>query len=326
MALVGSGIMRRLFAIASPFLLAIASAWAAACESDAPSPGDGGVDAADVATDTGDGTCSVDTRFDEPVLVDGLSRAPIESAHLRDDERRIVVAFVDGADDAGVVHTLYEADRSSTDAAFENVRPLTELNSVGESWPTLTPDFLTIYFHSTREGRERPGRIDRATRKSEGDPFGDPAAIATLDIETHRATPHLARHAAEIWFSAADKSLAYRIFVAKLKPDGLTETPTIVRELSVSGLDSSHPVLSADGLTIYWRASSLDASAGSGTGDIWVGTRSSPDGPFEALRPVDELKSPALDQPAWLTADRCRLYFVSERGSRRELYVATRAP
>jgi hypothetical protein len=314
--------MRRLLATVPP--LALAWAAASACEADEPTRAPEFDAEAGPTIEAGDGTCSIDTRFDEPVVVGGLGEAPIESAHLRDDERRIVLARADGADDAGVVHALYEAERSSTATPFENVRALTTLNVSGDLAPTLTPDFLTIYFESSRDGRELPSRIHRATRASDEDPFAAAVAIASLDIETHRATPHLARHAAEIWFSAADKSLAYRIFAAKLRPDGQTDAPAIVRELSVSGLDATHPVLSADGRAIYWRASSLDASADEG--DIWVGTRSTADGPFDALRPVDELRSPQLDQPAWLSADRCRLYFISERGSRRELYVATRAP
>lgn len=211
------------------------------------------------------------------------------------------------------------------DEAFANVRALSTLNTVGELAPALTPDFLTIYFHSLREGRALPGHIYRATRATEVAPFGEPVKMVTLDIETYRSSPHLARHAPEIWFNAADKSLAYRIYSAKLGPDGLTtDAPVMARELSVSGLDATHAVLGADGRSIYWRASGLDAGAENGGGDIWVGTRSSPEGPFESLRPVDELRSPAVELPAWLSRDRCRLYLVSDRASRRQLYVASR--
>lgn len=48
--------------------------------------------------------------------------------------------------------------------------------------------------------------------------------------------------------------------------------------------------------------------------------------PREPLGPVDELRSPASDAPAWPSPDRCRLYFVSDRSSKRALYVATRLP
>src|SRR5690349_19298160 len=136
------------------FLTALVAAWA--CSADDAPADNGPVDAGPPTIDAGDGTCSIDTPFGEPVLVAGLAEAPVEavSATLSADERRIVFARVDGVDDAGVDHVaLYEAERASLDSAFENPRPLSSLNTAGESSAALTSDFLTIYFPSLREDK-----------------------------------------------------------------------------------------------------------------------------------------------------------------------------
>jgi hypothetical protein len=68
------------------------------------------------------------------------------------------------------------------------------------------------------------------------------------------------------------------------------------------------PVLSADGLTLYF-ASERAAHGGHGGLDIWVATRASDKDPFGPGSLVEELATPGADYPGFLSTDGCRLYF-----------------
>lgn len=72
--------MRRLFATASSIVLA--AAWA--CDASEAPRADAPVDAGDAgAIDAGDGTCSVDARFGEPIVARGLGDREIARSSRR---------------------------------------------------------------------------------------------------------------------------------------------------------------------------------------------------------------------------------------------------
>jgi hypothetical protein len=49
--------------------------------------------------------------------------------------------------------------------------------------------------------------------------------------------------------------------------------------------------------------------------------------PFDEIARVAEVNmAGANDYPSWLSSDNCRLYMSSSRGSRLQVYVATRQP
>ena len=68
------------------------------------------------------------------------------------------------------------------------------------------------------------------------------------------------------------------------------------------------PVLSADGLTIFWSSDRPDGNA-KGDFDIWTASRASTDANFATPRNVAELNTDGLEEPAFLSPDGCRLYF-----------------
>lgn len=83
------------------------------------------------------------------------------------------------------------------------------------------------------------------------------------------------------------------------------------------------PVISADGLTIFYEAATDSASGP----DIYMARRSKPSDPFAQHAKVTELASTSPDGPGWLSPDGCRMYFSSARpggAGGRDLYVASR--
>ena len=60
--------------------------------------------------------------------------------------------------------------------------------------------------------------------------------------------------------------------------------------------------------------------------DIWTASRAAVDQPFGPPHALDELDSISADRPTWLSADSCRLYFVTNRAGRgSEVWMASRA-
>ncbi|HEX9296242.1 MAG TPA: hypothetical protein VF881_10415 [Polyangiaceae bacterium] len=96
--------------------------------------------------------------------------------------------------------------------------------------------------------------------------------------------------------------------------------PTIVPNVNSSDYDW-HPVISSDELTLYLASYRTEGDA-MGQEDIWVSTRSSTED-FGPARNVRELNSSANDGLGWLSADRCVLYFLSDRDGYFRLYHAT---
>ena len=84
------------------------------------------------------------------------------------------------------------------------------------------------------------------------------------------------------------------------------------------------PHLAADGLTLYFSMQVRGSSE-----DIYLSTRSSPDGSFGDPVAVAEVNSASAEGTPFLTADGSSLYFFSQRGggqaTARDLYVASRS-
>jgi Tol biopolymer transport system component len=82
--------------------------------------------------------------------------------------------------------------------------------------------------------------------------------------------------------------------------------------VAVDAANSDHlessPACSSDGLELYF---SSERPEGQGSFDIWVVRRPDPGKPWRELRNVEALNSPGHEEPAWLSPDGLRLYYVS---------------
>ncbi len=77
-------------------------------------------------------------------------------------------------------YDLWMATRPDTHSPFGNVTNLTELNSAAwEFHPAISPDALTIYFGSRRDGISQ---LFTATRESVAEPFGSPERLRFFDL------------------------------------------------------------------------------------------------------------------------------------------------
>jgi hypothetical protein len=135
---------------------------------------------------------SINDAWPQGTVISGLP-SNICSPTLSEDELTIIYnnPNIGGWD-------IYIATRPSRDSAFSNSRSLSELNTASiESSPSLSPDGLSLYFFSDRNGL---GRIFEATRQSLYDPFGAPVLISDIPYGAHCPSINISSDGKALYF------------------------------------------------------------------------------------------------------------------------------
>jgi hypothetical protein len=214
---------------------------------------------------------------------------------------------------------LYIAHREHLGAAFHDAVPFDELNTDDdERAASLSEDQSTLYL----DRRDAPGRsrILVTHRGSPADRFAVPTPVDVGDAGDP-GDPFVTPGALFYAVRRADGTAS--VFTAD-RLGGALAAPRRLDALEALPFPAVYeaPVASTDGLTLYFAAPPDRASPP----DIWVASRTGGDPRFGAPRVVAELGSISADRPVWLSADRCRLYFVTNRAGRgAELWMGSRA-
>ena len=163
-----------------------------------------------------------------------------------------------------------------------------------------------------------PSDLFIATRNAP-DSFTTPTALTTVNIAAnHDRQPFLPIGRDELFFSSTRSGFG-DIYVSTRNGTSFS-APTLVGELA-STMDDGDPIVTPDGLTIYFRSnrpSVLDNY------NIFRATRSTPTEAFGAATYIDNINTPANDNPSWISPDDCRLYMSSDIAGTFDVYVATR--
>lgn len=191
-------------------------------------------------------------------------------------------------------------------------QPLDVLNSSADDIePSLSPDGLTFYFSSAREGEHQ---VYVATRPSRSEPFDQPTPLSSVN----------SGYGDSRFAVAADELSAY---LASERPGGPGNSDLwmatrasisqpwdssmfVLMDISTTSNDWD-PFPSANGLRLYYVIQ--DDPAGAGAVDLFVAERSSPSSPFANPLPLSELNTAEGDDNPAVTADELVIVFGSSR-------------
>lgn len=245
--------------------------------------------------------CNPSQPFLNPIVVPNVnSLSDDRTPRLSADELEIFFSSNRSGD-----FDLYVARRANRDIDFDTPKPIKELNTMGfEYAPFLASDDLTLYYHPGPE-------IFVARRPSRMEPFGASAPVAGINSPQDDSDPYLSQNDQVIYFSSNRNSVSYDIHRATRDSSGAFTTPMPVIEVSRDTWIDGSPVISADGLTIYWAT---DAGF-TNDAEIWVATRPSTSAAFVSPIRHGTLNPPqtSFDVPGWISIDNCVIYIASNR-------------
>lgn len=333
--------MRRVGALAAALGVA-ASAYAACAEpyrSDGE-PSDAGADSnvedgarseldaeATDATDAPDATpvtspCNRAAPFGTAKLVAGIDSAFGEfDARLTPDE--LTVYFSSNRPGGAGGFDLYTGTRASISDPFSNIRGFAELNSTSDDLSLSLNAGGTVAYFATRRDDDGglASNIYTASRANPGFAFTNVVPAAGINSSPQNYGGFL-RPDDVLWFASGRLGQGtLGIYTASL-PVALEGGVAARDELNTAAGYTTLPVLSADGLTIYFGSSRPPTAGGP---DIWMATRTSTTAKFVNLKRVDELATPTDDTPCWLSVDECTLYFSNNASGSYKIYQARRS-
>jgi hypothetical protein len=295
--------------------------------SDGPSPSETGTTEADAdaspEADAAPPACDLSKELGKPVLLASVSTAEDEgSPRLSDDE---LTLYFDAQRATGTnTYDLYFAKRTALTDSFgpsKLVNGAVLATADMEYAPSVVDQGLTLIF----ERQAQPSfasTLWTATRLNAGDPFDAPSQVANVNSTSYNANPFARGTSNEIWFVRATG--VTDIFVAT-KTAGVGYVVSSVANVNSPTDDDAYPVVSANGLALYFASSR--PLPGAGGFNVWVSTRVLIGAPWSSPSPVANVNSASTEKPSWISPDGCRLYLASDRpggAGGQDIYVATR--
>jgi hypothetical protein len=274
------------------------------------------------ADDAPDRPCDPQGRWEAPVAVTPLNVVtPAGGARVSSD--LLTMYF-----HAGAPLRLFAATRKSPEATFMAPAPLEmvggqDAGSANIKVPAAMPNELGMFFEESGGGG---AKIVFAGRANRTDPFGAPVPVTELAAAANTGQPFVRGDGSEIYFTSRRSPAvggSTDIFRAKLSGANVVGTIEHLAELQ-SAVDERSPVVSADGLTIYFG--SLKDNAGpSARYHVWTATRADDRAPFGVPVLEESLDSTGSSDPSWISDDGCTMYLSSSRDGDEKIYVSVRA-
>ncbi len=267
--------------------------------------------------------CDPNKPFGAPTVVANINSSGVDQGAKLVDDVTLYFGSVRPPASLG----LYKATRSSPTGPFGTPAPLAAINATGAaSGPALTGDGLTMYYALVATG-QTTGEIYVTTRANKASDFPAGTPVAQVNSTIDDLDPFITEDESVLYFDSARGGTALHLYFAVRQPGGSFGTPQALTNLNTNMVDG-HPVLSHDGLTLYWSSTRTDGGALGGT-DIWAATRLSTAGSFGTPVRVPELSSSSNESVSWISPDSCTIYLQSDRqgpGSvgAQDIYVAVK--
>lgn len=153
--------------------------------------------------------------------------------------------------------------------------------------------------------------------------FGAPELLGNPNYAGNALwAPSLSADASTLYVAVVVPGFNEQIVVSTRPDRGNTFGLANVVPAPVSQSVEGTPHISIDNLSLYFF--SERAGSGGEARDLYVATRSDPDGTFDTAFPLATLNSSSLDHLPWVSADELTLYFTSRRSGNLDIWRTTR--
>ncbi len=273
---------------------------------------------ADGDADTAGSGCDLAQPFGPPVAIASLDpdRGLEGTLRLLPDE--LEGYYWSDRGNVGNETRLFRVTRATLGAPFTAVGlPALDSTSggVSEFDPTPSSEDQVIVFRRTGTGIGDALFVATAAGAS----YTGVRELTELHTGAGEIQPFLQVGGDELYFSSrrTGQGDIYRATRTGTTFAGLTQ----VAAVSDATAEDGDPVISADGLALYFRS---DRPADNAGFNIWMASRAAPGDVFGAPVQVPAVSSAGAEGPSWLSVDGCRLYLSSDRSGTNEPYVASR--
>lgn len=239
---------------------------------------------------------------------------------LTADER--MICFTSLRPGATGDNDIWCAERTSTSEPFGAAAPIDVANQEGfEASPALELDGLALWFGSERDDTLGGSDIFVVRRSSRSEAWGQAARVDELCSSEDDIPRPPAMQGTVMPFASRRDDDAYWTYLAE-RPDPSAPfgEPRLLEELAVTDTNVVDGFLTEDGLMLLFTR---DLRSDEEQEDIYVTMRPDLDSPFGTPTPVLGLNGSAHDRDPWLSTDRRRLYFSSDRSGEFEIYMAS---
>jgi hypothetical protein len=148
-------------------------------------------------------------------------------------------------------YDIWMATRTEVNLPFSGVRNLTEINTAAsDNSPSVSPDGLTLYFNSNRNGSSQ---IFKATRNSLSEPFGNIEHLSSFDTPGgHSVHPCISSDGKALYFARTSTGEPSDIYVSYWIVDPYQDAVTAILDAIDEKLDALDKVNAA--LEKEWTA------------------------------------------------------------------------
>lgn len=281
--------------------------------------------AEDAGTDAGPKipatTCAASAPFDDPNPLPSVHELDVFSdgvPSLTSDEKTIYFSRRERSDDAS--ETIVRATRESIAMPFGPPAKVTSTDGTSTGFDAaISRDGLTLAWFVHSIAQPTP-RIFFGARAPMADAFAPAGAFSSGVSSNADVGPRFGPDLT-LYFTLIPRGQSQGfLYQASRSEGGVYGTAKPVPGLA--NMQPSSFIVASGGLLAYFTLPGPD-----GSGDIFHATRATADADWTDVTRVPELSTNGhLEVPGFLSDDRCRLYFQSDRSQGNRIWLATRKP
>jgi hypothetical protein len=209
----------------------------------------------------------------------------------------------------GVKDVWYALRRSRMDPFDAPVLLVEASSPLEEASPAISPDGLTLWVGSRREGGQGGMDIWQISRPSRGEPWSEATSVAELNSPADDLPRPLGQDETLMPLASDRDGTQYQTYLARRAGPGAPfESIEPLSYLWEAGSSMEDAFLTEDGLLLFYKRAPLGQP-----GDVYLAWRASTDRQFRDPVALDAVNSPADDRDPFLSADRIRFFFASSR-------------